>query len=215
MLKYLVSLALCVFLVLFYFNEKSFIVPTFQMTDSPAIITKGQYGHSLIIELSYSHKGLAEWIEGLSDPSLLFLVDSNWIQRSPEFVQLMKEKQINVGLLGNISTDYQDTFLLKEQLTIFKTAFGQLPLWFASADYLVEPALQKQLFAKQINIVAPTKSLTTEEVPMKKGDFISVPLHREQMLSYEAIDQFITSHSLIPIEENIFGYKISTKRFPQ
>ncbi|MEG0386196.1 MAG: hypothetical protein RR587_14215 [Solibacillus sp.] len=215
MLKRLVSLALCIFLVLFYFNGKTSIIPTFQMTESPNVITKGQYGQTLIVELSYSHKGLAEWIETLSEPSILFLVNSEWIQRSPELVQLLKDKKLNVGLLGHSNVDYQEPTLLKEQLTMFHKAFGQLPLWFATADYIVEPAMQEQLFAKKINIVAPTNSLSSLDMAIADGDFISVPLHREQSLSFEVIDQFINKHTLISIEENIFGYKISTKRYPQ
>ncbi|ATP42166.1 hypothetical protein CSE16_20350 [Solibacillus sp. R5-41] len=215
MLKRLVSLVFCVFLVLFYFNEKTFKLPTFQMTDSPTIISKGQYGHSLIIELSYSHKGLAEWIDALSEPSLLFLVDSEWIQRSPELVQLLKDKKLNVGLLGHSSKDYEDSTLLKKQLTIFQTAFGHLPLWFATADYIVEPALQEQLFAKEINILAPTQSLTELDMSLADGDFISAPLHRQQSLAFEVIDQFINKHTLISLEENIFGYKVTTKRYPK
>ena len=66
MLKTLVSFALCAFLVLFYMDQKNVILPVFQMTNSPEIISKGHYGHSLIVEVSYSHDGFDEWIQSIS-----------------------------------------------------------------------------------------------------------------------------------------------------
>ena len=210
----MVSLALCLFLVLFYFEEKNFTLPTFQMTESPVVITKGNYGYSLVIELSYSHKGLAEWIATLREPYPLFLVDSDWIERSPDLVKQLKEQNIQVGLLGSPNELYEDETLLEKQLTLFQKTFNQLPLWFATADYIVDSKIQKELHARGVNIIAPSTSIKTLDDKLTKGEFISVPIHREESLSLEQISQFMSQHKFISIEENIFGYKISKKRIP-
>lgn len=92
MYKTLVSLVLCLFLVFIYFDDKNNISPVFQLTDAPAVITKGQFGQSLIIELSYSHKGFEDWIANLSEPYPLILAESDWLLRSPELVKILREK---------------------------------------------------------------------------------------------------------------------------
>lgn len=210
----LVSLALCLFLILFYFEEKNSPFPTFQMTESPVIIAKGHYGHSLIIELSYSHKGLDEWIATLHEPYPLFLVESEWLMRSPDLVKQLIEQNIEVGLLGSLNEAYVDDTLLEKQLTQFQNAFTHLPLWFATADYVVDSNMQSNLHERGINIIAPSTSITAKELQLTDGEFVSIPLHREQHISFEQINSFINQHPFISIEENLFGYDISTKRFP-
>ena len=214
MLKTLVSLIFCLFLIFFIFDEKDSLLPTFQMTDSPEIITKGHYGYSVIVELSYSHPGLAEWIASLQKPYPLFLVDENWMERNPDFVKQLIEKNIEVGLLGSINEQYENENLLEQQLTQFQNTFQQLPLWFATADYIVNPQLQKRLHSRGINMIAPTTSITAPNLQLEDGDFISIPIHREQFPSFKTIDEFIKQHAFISIEENVFGYEISTKRYP-
>ncbi|MEK4630294.1 MAG: hypothetical protein ABS944_18030 [Solibacillus sp.] len=214
MLRILVSLALCLFLVLFYFEEKNFTLPTFQMTETPTVITKGTYGHSLIIELSYSHKGLSEWITNLREPYPLFLIDSEWLERSPDLVKQLKEKNIQVGLLGSPNVLYEDDTLLEKQLKVYEKTFNELPLWFATADYIVDSKIQKVLHARGINIIAPSTSFTTLDGDLTDGEFVSIPIHREQNISFEQITQYMNQHKFISIEENIFGYKINTKRLP-
>ncbi|AWE09044.1 hypothetical protein DCE79_17645 [Lysinibacillus sp. 2017] len=214
MFKTLVSLVLCVFLVLFYFEEKNSIISTFQLTEAPTIITKGHYGYSLIVELSYSHQGLAEWIATLHEPYPLFLIENDWMMRSPEIVKQLIEKNIEVGLLGSPNEQYEDSTLLEKQLAQFQSAFNQLPLWFATTDYNVTPALQKTLHDHGINTIAPSISITAPSLQLSDGEFISIPLHRGQSISFESINEFIQQHPFLSIEENIFGYKISTKRYP-
>ena len=72
MLKTLVSLAFCLIIVFFYFDEKNTIFPVFQLTETPMIITKGQFGASLIVEVSYSHEGFDDWIATLQNHTHLF-----------------------------------------------------------------------------------------------------------------------------------------------
>ena len=214
MLKTLVSLLLCLFLVFFYFEGKDRSISTFQMTESPAIITKGHYGHSLIVELSYSHQGLSDWITTLREPYPLFLLESDWIMRSPEIVKQLIELNIEVGLLGSPNEQYEDRALLEKQLAQFQNTFNQLPLWFATTDYNLTPELQKTLHDRGINTIAPSISITAPNLQLSDGEFVSIPLHRGQSISFESINEFIKQHPFISIEENIFGYTISTKRYP-
>ncbi|MGN7477586.1 hypothetical protein ACTHOQ_07005 [Solibacillus silvestris] len=214
MFKTLVSLILCLFLVFIFFDEKSIVSPVFQLTETPAIITKGQFGKSLIVELSYSHEGFSDWITNLREPYPLFLADSDWLLRSPDLVKLLIEKNVRVGLLGSPSDQYEDEGLLKKQLAIYEKTFYKKPLWFATADYKMDASMQSNLHQLGINLIAPTHSYPMEEKKISEGAFVSIPLHRNEAISFEDINQFISEHSFVSIEQNIFGYEISTKRFP-
>ncbi|MCH7323624.1 hypothetical protein LZ480_17235 [Solibacillus sp. MA9] len=215
MFKVLVSLALCMIIVFFYFDEKNSILPVFQLTEAPTVITKGQYGASLIVEVSYSHEGFEEWVASLSKPYPLFLVDTDWILRSPEAVKLLIERNIPLGLLGSTQSQYEENdSLLDSQLTIFQKNFQQLPLWFATRDYTIGEPMQQNLHERGINLVAPTYSFVTPNTTIVDGDFISIPLHREQEVSFQEIQQYLKTHPFVSIEQNLFGYDIATKRLP-
>ena len=217
MLKLLVSLVLTVFLVLFYVDVKNIELPVFQMTSEPVVVAKGNYGHSLIVEVSYSHDGFEEWLQTLPSPYPLFLLDSNWIERSEPVIKLIKEKQLPVGLLGTTSVDYEeDPDLLSRQLTAFNNAFDRLPLWFTTSDYTFPASLQHELFTQQINMLAPSKFYSSIQTDSKleDGDFIAIPLHRSENVQFELLSTFMNEQPFLSIEENIFGYTISTKRYP-
>lgn len=215
MFKVLVSMALCLIIVFFYFDEKNSILPVFQLTEAPAVITKGQYGASLIVEVSYTHDGFEEWVASLSKPYPLFLLDTDWVLRSPEQVKLLIERNIPLGLLGSMSSDYEEKdSLLDSQLSIFKRDFQRLPLWFATRDYTVSETMQQSLYKNGINIVAPTYSFAKPNTTIVDGDFISIPLHRDQTVSFQELQQYIKAYPFIPIEQNLLGYDIATKRFP-
>lgn len=189
--------------------------PVFQLTETPTIISKGQFGASLIVELSYSHEGLEQWLTTLKKPYPLVLADADWLLRSPDIVKLLIEQNIPVGLLGAPNENYlNNDALLKQQLAVFQKSFQQLPLWFATRDYLIDETLQQTLYASGINLIAPTYSINSAQEKLAKGDFISIPLHREENISFEELNQFIKAHSFIPIEQNLLGYNFSTKRYP-
>lgn len=208
-------MALCLIIVFFYFDEKNSILPVFQLTEAPAVITKGQYGASLIVEVSYTHEGFEEWVASLSKPYPLFLLDTDWVLRSPEQVKLLIERNIPLGLLGSMNSDYEEKdSLLDSQLSIFKRDFQRLPLWFATRDYTVSETMQQSLYKNGINIVAPTYSFAKPNTTIVDGDFISIPLHRDQTVSFQELQQYIKAYPFIPIEQNLLGYDIATKRFP-
>ena len=202
------------FLVFFYFERENRFISTFHMTSEPNVIVKGHYGQTLIVELSYSHNGLEQWITQLSKPFPLFLVDAQWIERSEPLVRLLIDKQIPVGLLGKNNESYEGDDLLTKELNIFEKAFDQQPLWFMTRDYNISTSLQRQLFTSKINMLAPSISFPSIERDLENGDIISILLHRETEISFETIQQFQQQHSFLSIEENLFGYSISTKRYP-
>lgn len=215
MLKTLVSLAFCLIIVFFYFDEKNTIFPVFHLTETPMIITKGQFGASLIVEVSYSHDGFEDWIAALPKPYPLFLVDADWILRSPTTVELLIERNIPVGLLGSTKEVYEaDDDLLKRQLTVYKKNFKQLPLWFATRDSLMDEKMQQTLHDRGINLIAPTYSFTSLDTKISDGDFISIPLHRDTVVSFQELEHYTTSHPFLSIEQNLFGYELQTKRMP-
>ncbi|MEK4231099.1 hypothetical protein [Solibacillus sp. FSL H8-0538] len=216
MFKVLVSLALSLFLVLFYFDSKNVDLPVFQMTNSPNVISKGHYGHTLILEVSYTHAGFEDWLKTLSPPYPLLLLDADWIARSDSTAKLIKEKQFPTGLYGSVGADYVESDLLSKQLAIYENAFERLPLWFTTADYVFDDALRETLFAKEINALSPsaTFSFSKQNTPLADGELIAIPLHRNQHIQFDLLTQFKNSNPFISIEENLFGYTISTKRFP-
>lgn len=213
--KTLVSLALCLIIVFFYFDEKNTISPVFHLTETPVIVTKGQFGASLLVEVSYSHEGFDDWIATLSKPYPLFLVDADWILRSPDTVELLIERNIPVGLLGSTQEEYKaDDRLIERQLTVYEKNFSQVPLWFVARDYLINEKTQQTLHDRGINLLAPMYSFTTLKTKIADGDFISIPLHRDTTVSFQELQHYITSYPFLSIEENLFGYELQTKRMP-
>lgn len=143
------------------------------------------------------------------------MLDTDWVLRSPEQVKLLIERNIPLGLLGSMSSDYEEKdSLLDSQLSIFKRDFQRLPLWFATRDYTVSETMQQSLYKNGINIVAPTYSFAKPNTTIVDGDFISIPLHRDQTVSFQELQQYIKAYPFIPIEQNLLGYDIATKRFP-
>lgn len=211
MLKNLMYVGVAVLLIFLFFLSKNALSPTFQLTNSPTILTKGHYGETFIVEISYSHEGLEEWLSQLSKPYPLILVDVNWLMRSEEITKLLIEKQIPVGLLGQESEQYKSPSLLTQELKQFQSVFGQMPLWFGTQDDVIDTALVQTLFQKQINVLSPAN--TYPAVPTN-GDFIALRLHRHTEVDFQDVTNYMKSHRFLSIEESLFGYTISTKRAP-
>lgn len=212
MFKTLIQIGFILLLTFCFFLSKNAILPTFQLTNSPTIITKGQYGISLIIKTSYSHDGFEEWLQKLNAPYPLFLIDVDWLDRSDALLEIFLEKQIPVGLLGHTNEDYlTDTHLLETELASFEKSFGRLPLWFATKDDLVDTELLQQLFENQINVLA--SSLDYPATPVD-GAFIAINLDRDTIIDFDNVKNYMHASNFISIEENLFGYQISTQRYP-
>ena len=73
-----------------------------------------------------------------------------------------------------------------------------------------------ELFTQQINMLAPSKFYASIQADSKleDGDFIAIPLHRSENVQFEPLSIFMKEQPFLSIEENIFGYTISTKRYP-
>ena len=211
MLKTLMQLGFIVVLTFCFFLSKNVVSPTFQLTNSPNVVTKGQYGTSLIIEVSYSHSGFEEWLNTLSAPYPLFLIDVAWMQRSEDLVALLIEKQIPVGLLGLNNDAYVNPRILEGELRLFKQTFEKPPLWFATKDDIISPTLLEQLFSSKVNALAPSLDYP---VNPSQGAFVALRLHREVEIDFDEVTDYMKAIPFISIEENLFGYDISTKRYP-
>lgn len=200
-----------VILIFSFFLSKNTISPTFQLTNSPNIIVKGHYGEVLIVEISYSHEGLEQWLQQLTKPYPLILADASWLKRSEHITKILIEKQIPIGLLGQNNEMYENTQLLDQELAIFYDVFQQTPLWFATQNDIVDAALLQNLFNKQINVLAPTN---TYPASPNEGEFVAIHLHRHMPIDFQKVTNYIKAHSFLSIEESLFGYEIKTKRSP-
>ncbi|WP_042478698.1 hypothetical protein [Bacillus ndiopicus] len=214
MRKTLLLLALAFSVLLFYQKEISTILPTFNATNEPAIISKGHYGQTLILEVTFSHEGFETWLEDLKAPYPLLLLDSAWIERSPSMIKIIKDKRIPTALLGHNSTDYIDNKLLEDEIALYKKHFDREPLWFMTKDYMFSEDLKQHIFSHRINMLAPTV-LWHKDLSIEEGMIVSVPVHVDSSIDFEQLTLFMQQNPVVSIEENLFGYQLKTKKFPQ
>jgi len=187
----------------------------FRVSNEPLVITKGHYGYSYFVEISFSHETLLPWLEQLKGPLPLLLLDADWIQRSPNELRFIKEKQFPVGLLGQNGATYENSKTLEKDIAIFEQAFSSKPLWYTTRDYVFTKDMQQFLFANEINIVAPTVLWGSQKnLQLTEGSIISIPFHEETTVQLKEINSVLSKYSFISIEENIFGYTIKNKTFP-
>ena len=52
--------------------------------------------------------------------------------------------------------------------------------------------MQQTLHDRGINIVAPTYTFTDSKNKIPEGDFISIPLHRDTVVSFQEMEHYIT-----------------------
>ncbi len=214
MRRILLLLASLFLILLFYQKEISTVLPTFNATNEPAIISKGHYGQTLMLEVTFSHEGFETWLKNLKAPYPILLLDKAWIERSSSMIEIIKDKRIPTALLGHNSTDYTNSKVLEEEITIYKKYFDKEPLWFMTRDYIFPDDLQQMIFNQRINMLIPT-ALWHQELPLEEGMIISVPLHAHSTIDFEQLTLFMQQNPIVSIEENLFGYQIKTKKFPQ
>ncbi|WP_342558293.1 hypothetical protein [Metasolibacillus sp. FSL K6-0083] len=214
MRKILLLLALAFLILVFYQKQITTILPTFNATNEPTVISKGHYGQTLMLEVTFSHEGFDTWLENLKAPYPLLLLDSAWIERSPAMIEIIKDKRIPTALLGHNSTDYTNEKILEEEITVYKKSFGKEPLWFMTKDYVFPEDLKKLIFNRRINMLIPT-ALWHKDLPLEDGLIMSVPIHANSIINFEQLTLFMQQSPVVSIEENVFGYQLKTKRFPQ
>lgn len=199
----------------FIIPKKETIISTFRLSTDPIVISKGHYGQSLIVEISFSHNGLIEWIEQMNKPYPLFMLDANWIERSPEIIELIKKKNIPTGLYGHNNEKNFSIELFKKEIEIYENAFNSKPLWYITSNYDYPQELKQVAFNEKINLLSPTYIYSEYENTQNiEGAIISVQVHENSKPNFTNIKKFIESQQFISIEENIFGYSIKSKKIP-
>lgn len=208
-------LASIVFLSLFYKNEISSVIPVFHVTNKPNVISKGNYGQTILLEVSFSHDGFEQFLENLQPPYPLLVLHSDWIGRSATIVEIIQRKRLPTALLGNNSLTYDNNNSFLKEVAIYEKSFGRKPLWFMTRDYIYSDKFKQQIFAERINMIAPT-ALWKTDMQLSEGMIITIPMHEESTIDFEQLNTFIQQQqSMVSIEENIFGYTLKTKRSPQ
>lgn len=213
--KLIFTLFLIIIFTLIIIPKKETIISAFRLSNEPIVISKGNYGQSLIVEISFSHKGLKEWIEQLNKPYPLLMLDADWIDRSPDIVDIIKKKNIPTGLYGH-SNDNEFSFdLFKKEIKIFEKHFNSKPLWYMTSNYEYPEELKQSAFNEKINLLSPTTIYSEDNMDLNtKGAIISLQIHETSNPNFKNMTNFIQSKEFISIEENIFGYTMKSNKFP-
>ena len=203
-------------LLLMFIPSKGTISEVFRLTNEPNIITKGNYGMSLTIDLSYADAKFIEWLNEVEAPYPLLMVDPELLERSPTLVKMIKTKNIPIGLLGKSSEFYEaNPSQLKKDISTFNSIMKKPPLWFRTKDYVFSPDVIKELWKEQINMLGASKIQTdNSKLKLVHGDIVSIPYHQEERIKLQNINQLIQNNSFQSIEETIFGYSLKTKSYP-
>lgn len=215
--KTLISLLFIVTLFVFLKPINSTMISVFNIANAPVVVTKGHYGTSLIVEISFSDDSLLEWLQTVKEPYPLLLLDTDWIKRSPEHIKIIQERKLPTGLLGpEDSTDEPvDIALIEKEINTYEKYLKEKPLWFATRNHQYSQDLQKSLFQQQMNLLSPSLIWQGEKTPkLQKGDFVFFPLHQNNKIPFKDLNKLIQQNKFMSIEENIFGYKVQTKKSP-
>ncbi|SOC09586.1 hypothetical protein SAMN05880501_105275 [Ureibacillus xyleni] len=214
--KLLLTITVVFLVTLFVFPEKNSLVSVFRMTEDPIIISKGHYGQSLVLEISFSHEGLEEWLQSANKPYPLLMLDADWIDRSPKLVEIIKKRNFPTGLLGGEGAENKDKYSINDfskDLAIYQKHFEYKPLWFMTTDYEFNPELMQVVFKEEVNLLSPS-TIYTKNYKTTKGTIVTLPLHEKSKFNFEDVSNLLKSEKFISIEENVFGYSIKTKKMP-
>jgi len=215
--KTLISLLLIGTLFVFLKPINSTMISVFNIANAPVVVTKGHYGTSLIVEISFSDESLMDWLKTVKEPYPLLLLDTDWIKRSPEHIKIIQERRLPTGLLGpedSIEKPVNIDLVLKD-IDIYEKYLKEKPLWFATRNHQYSQDLQKSLFQQQMNMLSPSLIWQGEKSPkLQKGDFVFTPLRQDSSFTFKELNALIQQNKFMSIEENIFGYKVQTKKSP-
>ena len=215
--KTLISLLLIGILFVFLKPINSTMISVFNIANAPVVVTKGHYGTSLVVEVSFSDESLMDWLKTVKEPYPLLLLDTDWIKRSPDHIKIIQERKLPTGLLGPEDSIEEpiNIKLVQKDIDIYEQYLKEKPLWFATRNHQYSQDLQKSLFQQQMNLLSPSLIWQGEKTPkLQKGDFVFVPLHQDSSITFKELNSFIQQHKFMSIEENIFGYKVQTKKSP-
>ncbi|MFF6017070.1 hypothetical protein [Lysinibacillus fusiformis] len=215
--KTLISLLLIGILFVFLKPINSTMISVFNIANAPVVVTKGHYGTSLVVEVSFSDESLMDWLKTVKEPYPLLLLDTDWIKRSPDHIKIIQERKLPTGLLGPEDSIEEpiNIKLVQKDIDIYEQYLKEKPLWFATRNHQYSQDLQKSLFQQQMNLLSPSLIWQGEKTPkLQKGDFVFVPLHQDSSITFKELNTLIQQHKFMSIEENIFGYKVQTKKSP-
>ncbi|MBD8523373.1 hypothetical protein IAI09_21370 [Lysinibacillus fusiformis] len=193
------------------------MISVFNIANAPVVVTKGHYGTSLVVEVSFSDESLIDWLKTVKEPYPLLLLDTDWIKRSPDHIKIIQERKLPTGLLGPEDSIEKpiNIDLVQKDIDIYEQYLKEKPLWFATRNHQYSQDLQKSLFQQQMNLLSPSLIWQGEKTPkLQKGDFIFVPLHQDSSFTFKELNTLIQQNKFMSIEENIFGYKVQTKKSP-
>ena len=208
----------CVIFVLFPpLPKQNPLTAVFRITEDPAVIVRGTNGSALTVNISFGDVEVEQWIQDLTKPYPLLFVDMEWVERFPETVELIKDKKIPVGLLGNEGKDYeQNTPLFVNQIERFEQTFGMMPLWFRTKDEVFPLALHTMLWEAEINALGSSVTWQGGNIPpVQEGEILSIPHHRENRIEFTELKKLYDGRTFITVEEMLFQPKVKLKKIPE
>jgi hypothetical protein len=185
----------------------------FVIVEEPNTITKGNLGHSLMIEISYSPSYIDEWLTNSKSTNYVLMLDPDWIERSPSSMKIIKDRKISTGLLITQKEEPQSLPTLLEK---YEKIMGELPLWVSCTPSPCTTEQVSYLYSQKTNVAYPPITLTNEAQlkQLEDGSIVKIKLDDQFKLNEEQLLQLI-NHPFISLEENILGYQIKTKRMPE
>lgn len=216
--KFLITITsvLLFLLLLFAPNTYSTLLPVFQVTEKPSVISKGTYGNTVTIDLTFGREDVEALVEGLKAPYPHFFISIEWIERSEPIIKIMQDKKIPISLLGKEGSQYiEDRSLFKKEIDRFEEAIGVKPDWFRTSDYEFPIELQKEAWKEEVNLLGSTIVLGDSVPKLEKGDILTVPLHQEKRIDTVQLAKYLKTQPFVSIEQNIFNMKMKTKSYPE
>ncbi len=210
------TLTLLIFLLFIIPRSYPSLLPVFQLTEKPAVISKGTYGKTVTIDLTFGKDEIETLLENLKAPYPHFFISTEWMERSGAILKLMEDKNIPIGLLGKDGASYiEDPYLFQKEVAQFEEVMGEKPLWFRTVDYQFPVELQELAWRQEVNLLGSSKYWDREIPVLVKGDVLSVPLHQDERVEMKELTKFLNSQPFLSIEQNIFGLKMNTKTYPE
>lgn len=196
-------------------NQMS-LVSVFRVTEDPAVILRGTSNSALTVNISFGDSEVVEWLHKLKSPYPLLFVDMEWASRFPETVELIKEKNIPVALLGHDGNSYEKNIsLFIGQIERFEMLFGSKPLWFRTLDERFPYSLQTVLWDTEVNALGSSITWLGGEPPtFSEGEIISVPHHRTQRVNFAEMERLNDGRTFASVEDVLFGTTTKFKKIP-
>lgn len=218
-IKYVIIILACLglFILFLPLPKQATLTSVFRVTEEPAVIVRGLSGSALTVNISFGDAEVKQWIQELSKPYPLLFVDVDWAERFPETVQLITEKNITVGLLGNKGTAYeQNAQLFAEQLERFENRFGIKPLWFRTTDEVFPLSLHRMLWEAEVNALGSSIVWRGGDLPpITEGEILSIPQHRDDRIPFAEVKRLYEGRTFTSVENMLFGAQVKAKKIPK